>query len=208
MNTQPPIDTRLEIPPISVFSIIVLSFIVAIIFNKDNIKPSEPIGQYALIEVEPVKSREELAIQLFIKDSNKKLSEGQIKEYADYIVKYSNEFNIDPFTLSGLVAVESKFDRYAVSHANAVGLTQVVPKWHKEKLPIMVKRFGHVDLFNPEHNIVMGVMIYAEYKDIYKDRSRSLLRYNGSLGHENPVYAVAVIASAKKAKSYLKTLTS
>jgi len=208
MNAQSPVDTRLEIPPISVFSIIVFSFIVAMIFNKDNIKPKEIESQYALIEVEPVKSREELAIQLFIKDSNKKLSEAQIEKYADYIVKYSAEFNIDPFTLSGLVAVESRFNRYAVSHANAVGLTQVVPKWHKEKLPIMVKRFGHADLFNPEHSIVMGAMIYAEYKEIYKDRGRTLLRYNGSLGHENPVYAVAVIAAAKQAKSYLKTLTS
>jgi soluble lytic murein transglycosylase-like protein len=67
----------------------------------------------------------------------------------------------------GLMAVESGFNRYAVSSAGAVGLMQVMPFW-------------------PEPNIHMGCAILRFYlKYERNDVARALARYNGSVGHRD-----------------------
>ena len=43
--------------------------------------------------------------------------------------KASQRFDLDPDLLGALIVVESRWRPWAVSHANACGLTQVIPKW-------------------------------------------------------------------------------
>ena len=49
--------------------------------------------------------------------------------YMPTIVKESNRHNIDPAIFVALIYTESCFNPWEVSHANACGLTQVIPKW-------------------------------------------------------------------------------
>jgi soluble lytic murein transglycosylase-like protein len=84
---------------------------------------------------------------------------------------------LPPEMVLALIEVESNFDRFAISHAGARGLMQVMPFWLEE--------IGRPDddLFDIHTNLRMGCTILRLYLDREKgDRTRALARYNGSVG--------------------------
>lgn len=98
------------------------------------------------------------------------------------------ELRLPPGLVMAVIAVESRFDRWAVSSAGAVGLMQVMPFW-PEKLGM--KRY---ELTHSEPNIRMGCAILRYYlKAQRNDVARALQRYNGSYGRRN--YSDTVISS-------------
>jgi len=84
---------------------------------------------------------------------------------------------LDPELVLGLIEVESRFNKYAVSKVGARGYMQVMPFWTKE-----LGTEEH-NLFHLKTNLRYGCTILRYYLDIEKgDLYRALGRYNGSLG--------------------------
>ena len=82
---------------------------------------------------------------------------------------------LPPGLVLAVLDVESRFDRWAVSSAGAVGLMQVMPFW-PEQLG-MHRR----ELVSMEPNIRMGCAILRHYLQTeHNDVRRALGRYNGS----------------------------
>lgn len=84
---------------------------------------------------------------------------------------------LEPELVLSLIAVESSFDRFAISVVGAQGLMQIMPFWLAET--------GRPDanLFDIDTNLRMGCTILRHYIDVEKgDVFRALARYNGSLG--------------------------
>jgi soluble lytic murein transglycosylase-like protein len=76
-----------------------------------------------------------------------------------------------------VIDIESRFDRWAVSSAGAVGLMQVMPFWPEQ---LGMKRH---QLTQIEANMRMGCAILRYYLQREKnDVRRALARYNGSVG--------------------------
>jgi soluble lytic murein transglycosylase-like protein len=95
---------------------------------------------------------------------------------------------LPPGLVMGVIQIESRFDRYAVSSAAAVGLMQVMPFW-PEKLGM--RRY---ELVRIEPNIRMGCAILRFYLQWeHNDVRRALARYNGSIGRRD--YPDAVISA-------------
>ncbi len=87
------------------------------------------------------------------------------------------EARLPPGLVMAVIAVESRFDRWAVSSAGAVGLMQVMPFW-PERLGMRRYQLVHV-----EPNIHMGCAILRYYLGAERnDVRRALARYNGSPG--------------------------
>jgi len=87
------------------------------------------------------------------------------------------EQRLPPGLVMAVIHVESRFDRYAVPSAGAVGLMQVMLFWPEE---LGMKRH---ELIRIPQNIRMGCAILRFY--LQKERNnvaRALARYNGSLG--------------------------
>jgi soluble lytic murein transglycosylase-like protein len=90
------------------------------------------------------------------------------------------EQRLPPGLIMAVIDVESRFDRWAVSSAGAVGLMQVMPFW-PEKLGLQRYELVHV-----APNIRMGCAIlrfYLTYE--HNDVRRALARYNGSVGRRD-----------------------
>ena len=83
--------------------------------------------------------------------------------YWKEIVKYSKKNKIDPFMSLSIVRQESKFDRDALSTANARGLMQLIPstgeKMYKQ---VYGKDFDPELLFDPEINISLGTLYFSQ----------------------------------------------
>ena len=59
--------------------------------------------------------------------------------YKDFINKYAEEYNVDPFLVAAIINVESKYDKDAVSNKGAMGLMQLMPTtgdWAAEVLQL------------------------------------------------------------------------
>ena len=94
--------------------------------------------------------------------------------------------DVPPELVLAVMDVESRFDRYAVSSAGAVGLMQVMPFWPREL------GMSNEQLVRVADNVRMGTTILGYY--LRKERGnyqRALQRYNGSLGR--PTYSDLVI---------------
>jgi len=84
-----------------------------------------------------------------------------------------NDF--DPMFAAGLIRQESTFQADAVSHKNAIGLMQVLPKTGKLLAKQMKVRYTKDKLFEPDFNLAVGMVYIA-----------NLLRQTGA-----PEYAAA-----------------
>jgi soluble lytic murein transglycosylase-like protein len=87
------------------------------------------------------------------------------------------EQRLPPGLVMAVIDIESRFDRWAVSSAGAVGLMQVMPFWPEQ---LGMKRH---QLTQVEANMRMGCAILRYYlKREKNDVRRALARYNGSVG--------------------------
>ncbi len=98
----------------------------------------------------------------------------------------AGETRLPPGLVMALIEVESRFDRWAVSSAGAVGLMQVMPFWPEQ---LGMHRF---DLTRIGPNVQMGCAILRYYlKQERNNFARALARYNGSVGRRD--YSDAVL---------------
>lgn len=92
----------------------------------------------------------------------------------------ARRLKLPPGLVMAVIDVESRFDRWAVSSAGAVGLMQVMPFWPKQL------GMSNAELVRIRQNIRMGCTILKFYLDREKgDYTRALARYNGSLGRRD-----------------------
>ena len=85
---------------------------------------------------------------------------------------------LSPEFVLSVIEVESRFNRFAISSAGALGYMQIMPFWITE-----IGQKGD-SLFDPQTNLRMGCTILKHYLDMENgDMVRALARYNGSLGH-------------------------
>ncbi len=84
---------------------------------------------------------------------------------------------LPPGLIMAVIDVESRFERWAVSSAGAVGLMQVMPFWPEQ---LGMRRHQLVEV---ESNMRMGCAILRFYLAREKnDVRKALARYNGSIG--------------------------
>jgi len=103
---------------------------------------------------------------------------------------------LDPQIVLSLIQVESRFQRFAISSAGALGLMQIMPFW--------IDEIGRPDdnLFDMRTNLRYGCTILAYYLDIeHGNLTRALARYNGSLGQ---YWYPARVETALRARWYTR----
>jgi len=90
------------------------------------------------------------------------------------------QVRLPPGLVMAVIAVESRFDRWAVSSSGAVGLMQVMPFW-----PERLGMRGY-ELVRVAPNIRMGCAILRFYLEYERhDVRKALARYNGSVGQRD-----------------------
>ncbi|MCE0558583.1 MULTISPECIES: membrane-bound lytic murein transglycosylase MltC [unclassified Motilimonas] len=141
-------------------------------------------------------------------------------KYAQLVKKYSQKYDIDESLIYAVMKTESSFNPYAVSHANAYGLMQVVPSTAGrdvfEKIKLRDGEPSRQYLFDPENNIDIGTAYLHILKTRYLKeitdpeslRFAIISAYNGGAGnvlktfHSDRKQAPNVINSRSSAQVY------
>jgi soluble lytic murein transglycosylase len=87
-----------------------------------------------------------------------------------------NDF--DPMLAAGLIRQESTFQADIVSHANAVGLMQVLPKTGKLLAKQLKVRYTKAKLFDPEYNLELGMLYISGLLKLTGEPEYALAAFN------------------------------
>ena len=102
------------------------------------------------------------------------------KAYWPDLRKYSTLNGLDPYLVASLIRQESEFNAAAISHANAVGLMQLLPKTGKT-VARQVKLRGYTapQLYTPAVNLQLGTRYFKDMVDKYNGQYEyALAAYN------------------------------
>lgn len=103
---------------------------------------------------------------------NSKLTRDEAYYILSNVIKYSNEYKVNPYLILAVMNTESHFKHNTVSHAGAMGLMQL--------MPINLKEFNVTNSISD--NIKGGVMHLARDFNTHKDVTKTLVCYNAGCG--------------------------
>ncbi|MEZ0605743.1 lytic transglycosylase domain-containing protein [Paraburkholderia sp. IW21] len=90
------------------------------------------------------------------------------------VLTAARRYTISPLLLLAVIAVESSFDRFAISVVGAKGLMQVLPSQHRDRV------LRTSDLTDPRTNVHIGSAILRDYiRASGGDLEGALCRYSG-----------------------------
>ncbi len=99
--------------------------------------------------------------------------------YWSLIQKYAPARGLDPYMIAALMAQESTFDADIRSHANAIGLMQVVPATGRRYArALKIPRFTAAKLTDPEVNVRIGTAYFADMVQRFGGVHHALASYN------------------------------
>ena len=106
-------------------------------------------------------------------------------EYSEYVYKYAEENEIDPYLIFSIIKAESNFQRNIESSSGAIGLMQLMEATAIEMAneigeDVVVKEA----LYNPEINIKIGTNYYSYLIERYNGNEElALAAYNAGMGN-------------------------
>lgn len=97
------------------------------------------------------------------------------RDLQDHIAALCEEYHIDPAIIVAMCKKESTYNARAVGDGgNSLGLMQIQPRWHKERM----KRLGCTNLKDAYQNVTVGIDFFAELMGKYEDVEKALMAYN------------------------------
>ncbi len=122
------------------------------------------------------------------------------REYLGHAYREAERLGLDPLLLVAVISVESNFNPVAESPAGAVGLMQVIPRFHMDKfLP------EEESALTPHTNIRIGALVLKEYIRRAGGLVEGLQLYNGSATDETTAYANKVLGEKQRLMAAVKS---
>ncbi len=113
------------------------------------------------------------------------LTNAEIAALAQTLVAEARRHALDPRLVLAVVHVESRYDSFAVSEKNAMGLMQILPttgEWLAAEIGVPWQ--GPQTLFDPIANVRLGVAYLSRLLERYDgDLAAALAAYNWGPGH-------------------------
>ncbi len=119
---------------------------------------------------------------------------GLDNEDCEFLVKESEDKNIDPFIVLGLIKRESDFNPLANGAAGELGLGQLMENTAKLIATNLGYSYNHNMLLDPEFNLKLTITQLSYLKGVYnQDMHKALTAYNrGQQGLENYMNSIDV----------------
>ncbi|MBD7912191.1 MULTISPECIES: lytic transglycosylase domain-containing protein [Clostridium] len=106
--------------------------------------------------------------------------------HKEAIIKYSKENDLDPYFVVAVIMAESRFEKDAKSHKNALGLMQITEgtgKWIAEEMELT--DYSPDKLYNEEYNIKMGCWYLNNLREEFGEMDLYIAAYNAGRGRVN-----------------------
>lgn len=149
--------------------------------------PQTPVAESVEKDTPPPAEWEEVSSLATYISKKYRVSKYAALEIVKKTFEMGDRYKVDPKLFLALMGVESRFNPIAESWVGAIGLSQVLPRAHPDKVDSADRQFG---LLDTTRNIGVGMAVLAEYlKKHRNNETNALLQYNGSLNDPQEEYA-------------------
>ena len=131
-----------------------------------------------------------------------RVSNEAVREIVEISFSAGKKFEVDPYVVIAVIAIESSFNPLAESGAGALGLMQVMPLIHRKKFE---KYGGFNKSLNVKVNIYVGTEILKNFYLRYGNYQRALLAYVGVPQNSSSSYPKKVLRLRDRLKKLIKT---
>jgi soluble lytic murein transglycosylase-like protein len=118
------------------------------------------------------------------------------REMVDAAYVEGGRNGLDPLLIIAVIGIESRFNPIAQSDGGALGLMQIIPRYHGDKFDAAAGE----SVLDPRVNIQVGAAVLREYIRRAGTEEAGLQLYNGSLDDETSTYAHKVLAEKQRLK--------
>ena len=123
-----------------------------------------------------------------------RVAEDAATEVVDAVFREAHRHGLDPVLILAVIAVESRFNPFAQSEQGALGLMQVVPRFHMDKIAAL----GVASILVPDANIALGARILKDAIRRGGNEQAGLQLYNGAVDDETQAYANRVLQERRR----------
>ena len=145
-----------------------------------------------------------IKLENYIVNKYKNISNTDARNIVKTSYQYAQKRNLEHTLVLAIIEGESNFNKSIKSSANAVGLMQVIPKYHQETIKKAVNENTTTksnSIYDIENNIASGTNIIRQYINKYKNIPRALQAYRGQ--HNNMQYAKKILNFQQEIKNKL-----
>ena len=128
-----------------------------------------------------------------------RVAQGAAVEVVDAVLREAHRHGLDPVLILAVIAVESRFNPFAQSEQGALGLMQVVPRFHMDKIAAL----GVPSILVPDANIALGARILKDAIRRGGNEQAGLQLYNGAVDDETQAYANRVLLERRRLEADL-----
>ena len=130
-----------------------------------------------------------------------KVSNEAVRDIVEISFSAGSDFEVDPYVIIAVIAIESSFNPLAESSAGALGLMQVMPLIHRKKF----EKYGGFDKsLDVKVNVYVGTEILKNFYLRYGNYQRALLAYVGVSQDSNSSYPKKVLRLRDRLKKLIK----
>lgn len=113
------------------------------------------------------------------------------------------ELHLDPLLIIAVIGVESGFNPFSQSVFGAQGLMQVVPRFHKDKLPEEADQAAFLD---PVTNVQIGAKVLKESIRRFGGLEDGLQQFGGAVNDPDRRYSSKVLAEKQRLETAVQRL--
>ena len=132
--------------------------------------------------------------------SKYRVSHDVTREFVGTAYREAKRNRLDPLLIVAVMAVESGFNPAAQSDGGAIGLMQVIPRYHPEKFSAARGE----SVRDPSTNIRVGSQALKEYIVRGGTEAAGLQLYNGAPGDTSNAYATRVTAERQRLQDAMR----
>jgi soluble lytic murein transglycosylase-like protein len=129
-----------------------------------------------------------------------RVSHEATREHVGTAYREGKAIGVDPLLIIAVMAVESRFNPIAQSDRGAIGLMQVIPRFHTDKF----NAARGESVLDPRINIQLGARVLKEYIRRGGTDVAGLQLYNGASSDASNVYANKVLGEKQRIREAIR----
>jgi len=123
-----------------------------------------------------------------------RISHEATRELVGTAYREGKGIGVDPLLIIAVIAVESRFNPIAQSDGGAIGLMQVIPRFHADKFDVALGK----SVLDPRTNIQLGARVLKDYIRRGGTDAAGLQLYNGASADAGNAYANKVLGERQR----------
>jgi soluble lytic murein transglycosylase-like protein len=129
-----------------------------------------------------------------------RVSEEATRDVVGMAYREARRNELDPLLILAVIAIESRFNPIAQSEGGAMGLMQIIPRFHADKFDAS----NRGAILDPDTNIAVGAKVLKEYIRRGGSETAGLQLYNGSFDDATNGYAEKVFGERARLKDVVR----